>query len=182
MQNQDNKQFIIDLLTSNDVVTTIRGNLDKLISIIPEIKDMIGFEHKNPHHHLDVFEHTLLALGLSPNNLDVRLILLLHDIGKPHSFTEGEIRHFKGHPEVSAKMSKEILTRLNFEPTYINKICRIISQHDNPMTKEYVVKNKDMAQLRFDVQTCDTLAHNPTMNQKRLTYIQEIKNILQSLN
>lgn len=174
--------FIVNLLSSNDVVTSIRENLDKLLLIIPEIKDMIGFEHKNPHHHLNVFEHTLLALSLSPNNVDVRLILLLHDIGKPHSFSEGEIRHFRGHPEVSAKMSKEILTRLSFETTYVNKLCRIISQHDNPMTKEYIEKNQDMAKLRLDVQICDTLAHNPTMIQKRLAYIEEMKQILQQLN
>jgi len=174
--------FIVELLSSNDIVTSIRENLDKLLLVIPELKDMIGFDHKNPHHHLDVFEHTLLALSLSPNNIDVRLVLLLHDIGKPHSFSEGEIRHFRGHPEVSAKMSKEILLRLGFDFTYVNKLCSIISQHDNPITKEYIEKNKDMAKLRLDVQICDTLAHNPTMIQKRLEYIEQIKKVLQELN
>ena len=172
---QQNKQFLIDLLSCQDVSSEITKNLDKLLTIIPEIKPMIGFDHKNPHHHLDVFKHTLLALSLSPNDLDVRLILLLHDIGKPHSFTEGEIRHFRGHPEVSAKMSKEILNRLGFETTYVNKLCRIISQHDNPITKEYIEKNKEMALIRYNVQVCDTLANNPTMNEKRLAYINEIK-------
>lgn len=176
------QKFIVSLLTDNDVELSIRNNLDKLLSIIPELKDMIGFEHKNPHHHLDVFEHTLLALKLSPNNIDVRLILLLHDIGKPHSFTEGEIRHFRGHPEVSAKMSKKILTRLGFENTYVNKLTSIISQHDNPMTREYIEKHTDNARIRLDVQICDTLAHNPTMIQKRLVYIEEMKQILQQLN
>ena len=54
---------------------------------------MIGFEHKHPHHHLDVWNHTLLALSYSPKDFDIRLVLLLHDIGKPHSYQDEEIRH-----------------------------------------------------------------------------------------
>ena len=175
MEPHFNKQFIKDLLTKNDIENAIRENLDNLISIIPEIKPMIGFDHKNPYHHLDVFEHTLLTLSLSPNNFDVRLILLLHDIGKPYSFTEGEVRHFKGHPIVSANMSRVILNRLGFDNDYINKICEIIQEHDNAMHKKYIMKNKEMSIIRFNVQICDALAHNPKMNEKRLSYIEEIK-------
>ena len=106
------KRELEKILTSDDVIKNIRRNIKPLISTIPEICDMLGFEHKHPHHHLDVWEHTLCALSFSPNNFDIRLTLLLHDIGKPHSFQDGEIRHFKGHPEMSAKISKCILQRL----------------------------------------------------------------------
>src|SRR5574344_2051507 len=84
-----------EILTSDNVVDSIRSNLEYILKIIPELGDTIGFEHKHPHHHLDVFEHTLYALSLSENDYEIRLALLLHDIGKPHSFTEGEVRHFK---------------------------------------------------------------------------------------
>ena len=73
-------------MLSDNVVECINNNLDYLLVLVPEIQYMIGFEHKHPHHHLDVWNHTLLALSLSQNDFDIRLCLLLHDIGKPFSY------------------------------------------------------------------------------------------------
>ena len=87
---------LYDILMADNIVESINENLDYLLQIIPEIKYMIGFDHKHPHHHLDVWKHTLLALSNSQQIFDVRLTLLLHDIGKPFSYqTDGEIRHYK---------------------------------------------------------------------------------------
>lgn len=99
----------------SNVKESIVSNLDHLIELIPEIKYMIGFDHKHPHHHLDVWEHTLYALSLSVKDFDLRLSLLLHDVGKPFSFSEENgIRHFHNHPYVSTEMAKAILIRLVF--------------------------------------------------------------------
>ena len=113
---------LFDIIMSDDVVSEINNNLNYILDIIPEVRYMIGFDHKHPHHHLDVWNHTLYALSLSEKNIDVRLTLLLHDIGKPFSYQEGEVRRFKNHPVVSANMSKNILKRLNFNSSYIDKI------------------------------------------------------------
>lgn len=102
------------ILIDSDIISSINFNLDFLIELIPEIENMIGFEHNHPHHHLDVWNHTLYALSLSENNFDIRLSLLLHDIGKPFSYQDDEIRHFHNHPYVSFIMSKSILSRLGF--------------------------------------------------------------------
>lgn len=126
------------ILLSEDIVESINSNIDYLINIIPENKDMMGFEHKHPHHHLDVWNHTLLALSLSQKNFDVRLCLLLHDIGKPHSYQEGEVRHFKNHPKVSSQMSKIILQRLGYEEKYIDYICYLIKHHDIPISTDQI--------------------------------------------
>lgn len=50
---------------------------------------MIGFEHRHPHHHLDVRQHTLEAIR-NLNSSDIELIMagLLHDIGKPFSYQD----------------------------------------------------------------------------------------------
>ena len=50
---------------SDDVILEINNSLEYILNIIPEIKPMIGFDHKHSHHHLDVFNHTLYAISLS---------------------------------------------------------------------------------------------------------------------
>ena len=75
-----------EILLSDNITKSIDENLDYLLSIIPELKNIIGFKHKHPEHHLDVWNHTLLALSMSEKRFDIRLCLLLHDIGKPFSY------------------------------------------------------------------------------------------------
>ena len=122
--------YLYDILMSDNVEMAIKNNLYYILDIIPEIKFMIGFDQKHPHHHLDLWNHTLYALSLSEKDFEVRLSLLLHDIGKPFSYQEGEIRHFKGHPQVSGEMSRIILFRLGYDKNIIDRICKYIELHD----------------------------------------------------
>lgn len=168
------------ILTSKDVVLSIKENLDYILEIIPEIKYMIEFEHKNPHHHLDVWNHTLYALSLSENDFEIRLSLLLHDIGKPFSYQEeGEIRHFHGHPKVSAEMSERILTRLNFDKQFIDEIYYLIELHDIPINDADITNNYDLSIKRYKIQKCDALAHHPDKLEKRNEYLSNIKDKLE---
>lgn len=168
------KEKLYNILVNDDVVKSINDNLDDLLSIIPELKDMIGFEHKHPHHHLDVWNHTLLSLSLSEKDLIIRLVLLLHDIGKPHSYQEGEVRHFKNHPVMSAKISINILKRLDFNDSDIYTICYLIKEHDNSIKDEEIITDKDLARTKFKIQLCDALAHNPNKLEKRIIYLLDI--------
>ena len=170
---------LYEILMSDTIIVSIKNNLDYLLEIIPEIKFMIGFEHKHPHHHLDVWNHTLLALSLSEKNFDVRLSLLLHDIGKPFSYQGSDnIRHFRGHPVVSSNMARNILKRLGFSNDYIDKICFYIKNHDTPMSDEFINKNRVDALNLYKIQKCDALAHNPEKLEKRKQYLKMIYNKL----
>ena len=166
-----------DILLSDDVVESIRDNMDYILEIIPEIKTIIGFEHRHPHHIFDVWEHTLYALSLSKNDFDVRLCLLLHDIGKPPTCIEGEdgVRHFKGHPKESANISRIILQRLGFDEDYINKLCFLIEHHDEPMEDELINNDYNLSLKLFEIQRCDALAHNPKFSEKRINYINNMQ-------
>lgn len=169
--NNLNYHKLVFILMSDDVITNINHHLEELLSIIPEIKDMINFPHNHPHHHLDVWEHTLFALSLSPMGFAVRIALLLHDIGKPHSYQDGQVRHFKGHPQVSADMAQIILKRLNFSDEEITKICYLIATHDEPINDQEIDDDYHLTITKFKIQFCDAMAHNPTKLEKRAEYL-----------
>ena len=164
-----------EILLTDDIVKSINDNMDDLLLIIPEIKNMIGFEHNHPHHHLDVWNHTLLALSLSENDFDIRLCLLLHDIGKPFSYQDEEVRHFRNHAAVSSNMSKIILKRLGFDDGYIKYVCYLIEHHDTPISNEQIVNDYDLCLKLLKIQKCDTLAHHPDKLEKRKKYIDEMQ-------
>lgn len=161
------------ILLADDVIKSINDNLDYLLQIIPEIKNMIGFEHNHPHHHLDVWNHTLLALSMSEKEFDIRLCLLLHDIGKPFSYQDEEVRHFKNHAKVSANMTHDILNRLGYDKEYTDYICNLIEMHDTPISSKQIENNYDLYLKLYKIQRCDALAHHPDKLEKRKEYLQK---------
>lgn len=164
-----------NILLTIDVVESINNNIDLLFSIIPELSYMVGFDQKHPHHHLDVWNHTLLALSISKNDFDIRISLLLHDIGKPFSYQDEEIRHFRHHAIISKIISYNILKRIGFNDDFINKICYLIEKHDTLILLEDVEKNYELEYKRYEIQRCDALAHNPEKLDKRLKYLNKTK-------
>lgn len=169
------KDKLYSILMSEDIIDSINNNLDIILNLIPELKAEIGFQHNHPHHHLDVWNHTLTALEYSPKDFEIRLVLLLHDIGKPYSYQEEKnIRHFKGHAMKSSYMAFKILKKLELNDEEITKLCYLIEQHDSPITNNEINTNKELAQLKFKIQCCDALAHNPLKLEKRIMYLLEI--------
>lgn len=103
--------------------------------IIPQVYDLIGCEQPPQFHpEGDVYTHTRIALSLLPEEASLSLCLsvLLHDIGKPPTYSYDEraqrIR-FNGHDQVGSDMAREILTRLKYSNTIINEVCVIVSHH-----------------------------------------------------
>lgn len=173
-----NKEILKEILTSEDIVPTIKSDESILFSIIPELNATLNFDQKHPHHHLDVFNHTLLALSLSLNDFEIRLCLLLHDIGKPYSYQEGDVRHFKGHALKSSQMSFDILKNLEYDYDFIEEVCYLIKMHDTPLTLEEIKSNYQLSYKRFLIQYCDCLAHNPLKLDKRIKYLKETTQLL----
>lgn len=168
------KERLYEILMVDDVVDSVKENREELLTMIPELVDMIDFNHNHPHHHLDVWNHTLLALSLSQKDFDTRVVLLLHDIGKPHSYQDDEVRHFHGHADVSSNMSVDILNRLGFESEEIEILTYLIREHDTEITKEDIDSNVELCIKRFGVQFCDALAHNPSKLKKRVEYLVKV--------
>lgn len=107
------------------------GVLDQFL---PEIMPLIGFDQKSPHHHYDVFEHTMKALDASCGELVVRLAVLFHDIGKPLTFSQDALGngHFYGHEIEGAQLAEGILKRLHYDAKTIDYVVRMIRYHMIP--------------------------------------------------
>jgi len=78
----------------------------------------------------DVFEHTLRVLERTRADLVLRWAALLHDIGKPRTFTQtGNEIHFPGHEAVGERIAREILARLRADHELIEAVGRLVALH-----------------------------------------------------
>ena len=98
----------------------------------PELLPMIGFDQRTRHHCYDVWEHTLHALAAVEPDVVLRCTMLLHDVGKPETFTldaRGH-SHFKGHPARSAALAEDMLRRLRVDNATRETVVRLVEWHD----------------------------------------------------
>jgi putative nucleotidyltransferase with HDIG domain len=116
--------------------------------IMPEILDLKGCEQPPQFHpEGDVFVHTRLMLSLLPDEVSLPLALsvLLHDIGKPatYSFDTADQRiRFNGHDKVGAEMAEDILRRMKFPNLTIEAAAEIVSRHMAFMNVQKMRKSK----------------------------------------
>jgi tRNA nucleotidyltransferase (CCA-adding enzyme) len=126
--------------------------------IMPEIMPCIDFNQCNPHHNKDVFSHSLAVLDNSPGDLIIRLAALLHDIGKPDSFSKDEkgIGHFYGHEDISYEKSEAFLRRFKFDNNTIKRVSALVKEH---MSKYNNPKNLTVKRLinRVGAENIDAL-------------------------
>lgn len=107
-----------------------------LAEVIPELKPMIGFDQRSPHHAYDLFTHTAHVVEGVPPELTVRWAALLHDIGKVPCFTTDETGrgHFYGHAQAGGDMAEEILRRLKAPKELREDVAALIRNHMAPRT------------------------------------------------
>lgn len=99
---------------------------------IPELAPMFGFGQNTPHHDLPLWEHTVRAVTQIAPQQELRLAMLLHDIGKPQCKTTDAngVSHFHGHPAVSARMAEDILRRLRLPVKLVDEVVQLVLYHD----------------------------------------------------
>ncbi len=102
-----------------------------LAAVIPELKPMIGFDQRSPHHAYDLFTHTAHVVEEVPPDLTLRWAALLHDVGKVPCFTTDETGrgHFFGHAEAGAEMAGAILRRLKAPSALREDVVTLIRNH-----------------------------------------------------
>lgn len=116
----------------------LRDYPDILGQVIPELLPMVGFDHRSRHHCYDVYTHTVVAVDHVPPRLPLRLAMLLHDVGKPETFSMGEDGqgHFYGHARRSEALTRQILTRLRAPKKLLEHVAALVRWHDLPLQED----------------------------------------------
>ena len=182
-------EFCKTLLGVN-VKDTLLEFFDIFAYIIPEIKDLYGFDQQNRHHIYNVYEHSLVAVESIESDIVLRATMFFHDIGKPRCFTVDENKegHFYGHPEISAQITNKILRRMRFSNTDIHNITQLIKYHDTNITansksiKRLLNKiGEEQFRRLLKVKKADVLAQNPIYSNRNLGLLKNIEIVLNNV-
>lgn len=113
--------------------------------VLPEIRNMKGFDQKNFHHIYDILTHTATVIENIPPAPPLRLAALFHDCGKADCFSvdENGTGHFYSHPSISAEKAEKALTRLHCDNKTKETVVKLVKIHDTPIEEsERIIKRK----------------------------------------
>jgi len=106
---------------------------DIIEHLLPELYVCKGVAQPSaPHGEGDVWDHTMkiIASFTEDHEADVRWAALLHDIGKPVTFSiEDDRIHFNEHAPVGGDLSKAVLDRLQCPANRRDKIVWLVKHH-----------------------------------------------------
>ncbi|MCH8819761.1 MAG: HD domain-containing protein [Acidobacteria bacterium] len=124
---------LLKILTGPDPSRGLNLLLDSgvLERILPEAAAMAGVEQPPQFHpEGDVFVHTCLMFELAGKLTDtLALGILLHDVGKPPTFTVKERIRFDGHVEQGARMAEDICRRLRISNDMTEPVVDLVKNH-----------------------------------------------------
>lgn len=140
-----------------------------LENLLPELEACRGVEQFGGFHHLDVLEHSIEALerliATFPNsNLETRWATLLHDIGKPVAKSWDVVRErwsFFAHDQIGAKVSREMLSRFEYDENLIHRVSRMVDRHmlrlpsDQTSAARFVRRNLEILPELLEVMLAD---------------------------
>src|SRR2546422_5907862 len=116
-----------------------------LKEVLPEIKALQGVQQPPEFHpEGDVWTHTLMMLeGLRNPTPTLALGVLLHDVGKPPTFSVRERIRFDNHLEVGARTAEDILMPLRLPSRETERVVELVRHH---------LRFKDFPQMRRSTQ------------------------------
>ena len=160
--------------------------------ILPEFDACMETPQNHPHHCMNVGEHSLCAAKAVEAKKELRLAMLLHDIGKPVTLEVDEegITHFHGHQVIGAQMAKDILKRLRFDNDTISTVTRLVEFHDygngvDPdlrIVRRAVNKiGEEIMPFLFQVREADLLAQSDYMRQEKLDLLKKWQQLFEEM-
>lgn len=147
---------LVKMLNGKNIFSVLITYPDVLGVFIPEILPCVGFRQYGKKHAYDVWEHICHTVETVPPEKDLRLTMLLHDLGKipTHKLSETGDSTFKNHAAVGGVTAKDILTRLKFDKKTVNRVSFLVSHHDfEPPETKTELKKKLKTLTPDDVRT-----------------------------
>ena len=147
-----------------------------LAVFLPEIVPCVGFDQRSPYHCYDVWEHTARSVAAVPPQPVLRWTMLLHDLGKPETFSLGEDGrgHFYGHWRESVKKAEAVMDRLRFDNHSRRQILTLVERHDCELafSERSVRRNlarygEETLRLLLAVKRGDNLAQAPACRDRQ---------------
>jgi len=158
------------LLCGSNVKQVLLEYVDILGVVLPEIVPEVGFDQHTQYHIYDVWEHTAHSVPEVDPQPALRLAMLLHDAGKPLTFTldAGGVGHFYGHGDKSTELARAALTRLRYSRQIIETVCLLIKYHDSDILPSEKSLRRwlrrlgpEQLELLLQVKRADNRAQNP---------------------
>lgn len=180
---------LLQLLCGAHVADVLLEYKDVFAVLIPELKPCFGFAQHNKYHVYDVYEHIVRSVAAVEPEPELRLAMLLHDIGKPETFflDEQNVGHFYGHAKASVRMAEDILSRLRLPNKLQTEVLTLVEYHDYPLEADRKILRrrlhkfgKTTLQNLLKVQRADVSAQNPEFLD-RLQTLKEIELSLEHL-
>lgn len=123
------RQELDRILTGERVfyALTMLRDVGALAYLLPELLDCDGMEQRKEYHKYDVLTHLFHTCENIPNEVGMRLIGLLHDVGKPEAYRrDGKLY---AHDEYGAEIARTMLERLRYPNSLIDFVCGVIRIH-----------------------------------------------------
>ncbi|GHU42917.1 polynucleotide adenylyltransferase [Clostridia bacterium] len=183
---------LVKLLISphpEEMQTLYETGISKLL--FPWFDVMMETEQRNNRYHCyTVGGHSLAAVKHISAKPHLRLTMLLHDVGKPNCRTvDNEGRdHFRGHPEISAVMAKEILRGLKMDNDTVDTVSTLVLWHDDepPLTPAAVrraihrIGERHFPDL-FLVKRADNAGKSDYGQKEKLAYIENYERLYEEI-
>ncbi len=141
---------------------TLMDELGLLSLVLPEIVPCYDYPQNPKYHKYPLDKHIFKAVRYAPSRL--RLVALLHDLGKPSSKLKygSHLRH----GEESERIARDVMNRLLYPKKVIERTAKIIRYHmfdlrceaDEKTLRIFVQKNCDIIDDLIDFKVADARA------------------------
>ncbi len=139
----------VRLIVGDHVAAALEGLVDTGLAdmFLPELA-ALALQQDPMHRHKDVLAHTIAVVAKTPQDPEVRLAALFHDVGKPETREFGpDGVSFHHHEVVGARMTKTRMKELRFPTGTIDNVRQLVYLHMRPHT--YALGWSDRAVRRY---------------------------------
>lgn len=102
--------------------------------MIPELGIQVGYDHDSPYHQLELWDHTIKTVSLTPNDLLLRWAALLHDIGKPYTRVTNKrgYSNYTFHELIGSILVEKIGWYLKWPSERTRRVSDLVHDHLKP--------------------------------------------------